>query len=99
MSEDQKNEAALKLLQYLKRTISEEVYQQLKEDFESRLRDPKPKALSDKITFPEVMTLFGKTRNTISTWIAEGKLPKPIRYGREWKFNRVEILNLFENGL
>jgi len=43
MSEDKKNEAALKLLQYLKRTISEEVYQQLNEDFESRLRDPKPK--------------------------------------------------------
>ncbi len=99
MSREPSREAALKLLQYLKRTISEEVYQELKEDFESRLRDPKPKALSDKITFPEVMTLFGKTRNTISSWIAKGKLPKPRRHGREWKFNRVEILNLFENGL
>tara|TARA_R100000654_G_scaffold24109_2_gene46803 strand:+ start:1742 stop:2041 length:300 start_codon:yes stop_codon:yes gene_type:complete len=99
MSEDQKNEAALKLLQYFKRTISEEVYQQLKAEFESNLQNSKPKKVSDKMTFPEVMTLFGKTRNTISTWIAKGKLPKPIRYGREWKFNRVEILNLFENGL
>lgn len=99
MSEDQKKEAAIKLLNYFERTVSDKVYQKIKEDFESRMREPKPKQESDKMTFPEVMSLFGKTRNTISTWIASGKLPKPKRHGREWKFNRVEILNLFENGL
>ena len=99
MSEEQLNNEAIKLLNYFERTVSDKVYQKIKEDFESRMREPKQKQESDKMTFPEVMSLFGKTRNTISTWIASGKLPKPKRHGREWKFNRVEILNLFENGL
>ncbi len=97
MSEEEKDEAGAKLLQHLKNTISKQVYKELYEEFEFRMQESKKKQ-SDKITFPEVMELFGKQRNTIYAWIEKGKLPKPNRYGREWKFNRVEILNLFENG-
>lgn len=30
----------------------------------------------------EVMKLFGITRNTLYAWVNDGRLPKPIRFGK-----------------
>tara|TARA_R110000772_G_C12962988_1_gene403647 strand:- start:189 stop:491 length:303 start_codon:yes stop_codon:yes gene_type:complete len=84
------------LIEQVKKRIIDEVLEKLRKEYRIVPREQRGKL--DKITFTEVMELFGKTRNTVSSWIASGKLPKPNRYGREWKWERSEIVNLFENG-
>jgi|TARA_S200002703_G_scaffold28869_1_gene24659 predicted DNA-binding transcriptional regulator AlpA len=100
MSEIEKAEVLQEYFERVKDTISQEVYSRCMKVLDEKIQELKsPQPVSDKITFTEVMQLFGKQRNTIYSWIEKGKLPTPVKFGRFWYFNRVEINKLYEGGL
>jgi len=52
----------------------------------------------DLLTVEDLSNFFGVSKQTVYKEIREGKLGKPLRFGREYRIPKVHIINNFMQG-
>jgi len=56
------------------------------------------RTVGDHLRIIDLSMIVGKSERTIRLWIAEGRLPKPMRLGRQLMWRRDEVQRWVDNG-